>query len=93
MKKLLFLLVFLNCHGLLGCEDEVLRLLKRQDDQRLGLLTVMTSIGLYELIKNSDQICSAENPYCWKVIAPLASFPIMAGYFLYREWVFKQGKK
>lgn len=84
MKSILLLGMLLSL-TLFGSEHEVRNLLQRQNDQTIGLLFAMTAIGIHGLIKNSEQICSSDNPYCWKIMAPLVSLPLLGGYLIYKR--------
>jgi hypothetical protein len=89
MNKILILGLFLY-FGLTGSEREVRNLIRRQDDQTLGFMFAMVAIGAHGLFKNSEQVCSPENPYCWKVLAPMLVVPVMGGCLLYKKiWPMK----
>lgn len=83
--KYIFFMGLLLSTGLLGSEHEVRMLLDRQNNQTIGLICAMATIGIHGLIQNSETVCSADQPYCWKVVAPLVALPLLGGCLLYKK--------
>ena len=63
-------------------EHDLQALMRRNNQQTVAFILVMSSIGAYEVLKNVNTFCQANAPVCWQVALPLTSLSVAGIYLL-----------